>query len=242
MKLIITKDYEDLSNTVADIIQDKIEQDAKLKLVLPTGSTPIGLYAELVKRYKNNEIDFKEVTSFNLDEYVGLDRNNENSYYYFMHDSLFNHINIKPENTYLPNGMAEDIAAELLSYEKKMEAVGGIDLLIDGLGENGHIGFNEPNNELQLRANVTPLTTSTIEANSRFFENKEEVPTEALTLGMGNIMEAKEIIIIVNGEHKAEAVQKLINSSVVTTQNPSTLLHLHPNVTVVVDEAAAKLL
>lgn len=242
MKVIITKDYEDLSKTAAKILSDAIETNPKINLGLATGSTPIGLYKELVRMHNEENLDFSNVVSFNLDEYVGLDRTNENSYYFFMHDNLFNHVNIKKENINLPNGMSDDLDKELIDYQQKIKNLGGIEIQIDGLGENGHIGFNEPSDSLELNANVTPLTESTIEANSRFFENQEEVPTSAITLGMGNIFESKKIIIIANGEHKAEAVRAMVQSTKVTTQNPSTFLKLHPDVTIIVDEAAAKLL
>lgn len=242
MKVIITENYEELSKVTANIFAAAIKENPSIKLGLATGSTPVGLYEELVEMYKNNEVDFSEVITFNLDEYVGLDKTNENSYNYFMHENLFNHVNLKKENINLPDGMSSTIEQSLIDYQLKIENLGGIDLQIDGLGENGHIGFNEPDSALKLNAHVTPLTESTIQANSRFFDTIEEVPTSAITLGMGNIFASKAIIIIANGAHKAKAVNALVNSTEVTTQNPSTFLKLHPNVTVIVDKEAAKLL
>lgn len=242
MKLIITENYEELSKVTADIFADAIKANPSIRLGLATGSTPIGMYKELVRMHENDGLDFSKVITFNLDEYVGLNRNNENSYYYFMHDNLFNHVNVDGKNINLPDGMASDINQELIDYQEKIENIGGIDIQLDGLGENGHIGFNEPDSALKLYANVTQLTDSTIEANSRFFDKVEEVPTSALTLGMANILSSRSIIIIANGEHKAESVRALVTTTEVTTQNPSTFLRLHPDVTLIVDKAAAKLL
>lgn len=242
MKLIIAKDYKELSTITANIITKAISEKPNLNLGLATGSTPIGVYAELSSMHKNEGFDFSEIRTFNLDEYVGLSKTNKQSYHYFMYDHLFNHINVPDENINLLDGMANDLDVELSTFIKKIISAGGIDLQIDGLGENGHIGFNEPDTSLKLNANVAPLSKSTIQANSRFFENLAEVPTHAMTLGMADILSAKKIVIMVNGEHKAKAVRDLLRTDVITTQNPSTLLHLHPDVTLIVDQEAAKLL
>lgn len=242
MKLIVTENYEELSSVAANIVAKIIKKNPKVVIGFATGSTPVGMYRNLVKMHNERNLDFSEVISFNIDEYVGLEKINENSYYHFMHSNLFNYINIKKENIYIPNGMSKNITSELEAYQEKILRFGGIDIQIDGLGENGHIGFNEPNKSLKLKAHVTSLSESTITANSRLFKSIEEVPTKAITLGIGNILESKSILIIANGKHKAKAVKSLVECDEVTTQNPSTFLKLHPDVTVIVDKEAASLL
>jgi len=202
---------------------------------LATGSSPIGMYKELV----NNGVDFSNVTTFNLDEYYPLSKDNDQSYDYFMRKNLFDHIKVKEYN--IPNGMAEDPEKECARYDAAIEKAGGIDLQVLGIGVNGHIGFNEPDDELPANTNKVTLTESTIEANSRFFESKDMVPKAALTLGIGGIMKAKRVLVLVSGKNKAPIVSKLFNGNV-TTQVPVSLLQLHPDAIVVMDEEAASML
>jgi len=241
MKVIITKNYEAMSEVAAKIIADKVNSKPNCVLGLATGSTPVGMYKKLVEYNKNNEVDFSKVTSFNLDEYKGLRGDHNQSYRYFMDNNLFNHINIDKANTFIPNGKAEDIEAECRSYDKRLAEYGGIDLQVLGIGNNGHIGFNEPSDTLSVCTHVTELTKNTIEANSRFFTSIEEVPTEAVTMGLGGIMRAKTILLLASGSQKAEIISKLVNGKI-NTKIPASLLQIHSNVIVVVDEEAGALI
>lgn len=241
MKKIICESYEELSREAAKILCGEVQANSHATLGLATGSTPIGAYQEMVKMYQAGAVDFKDVTTFNLDEYYKIDRTNDQSYYYFMHDNLFNHINIKEENINIPNGMVDDPEAECKAYDEKIEKHGGIDLQLLGVGVNGHVGFNEPADEMPIATHLTPLTQGTIEVNARFFDKIEDVPTQALTLGLKGIMAAKKILVLISGESKKEAAKKLF-SGVVTTSCPVTLLNLHNDVTVILDRDAAQLL
>ena len=239
MKLLVVKDYDEMSRVAAQIFRDVINEKADAVLGLATGSTPIGLYKKLIEMNKSNEIDFSNIKTVNLDEYVGLGGENPQSYRYFMNENLFNHININKSNTFVPNGLARDLDAEVKNYDKKIEELGGIDIQILGVGSNGHIGFNEPNDFLIAETHVTTLAKSTIEANSRFFKSVDEVPTKALTMGIGQIMKAKKILLLVKGEDKIEAVKDLLKGKI-TTSNPATVLQMHRDATVIIDEAMAK--
>jgi len=241
MKVIITKNYEAMSDVAAKIIADKVNSKPNCVLGLATGSTPVGMYKKLVEHNKNNEVDFSKVTSFNLDEYKDLRGDHNQSYRYFMDNNLFNHINIDKANTFIPNGKAEDIEAECRSYDSKLAEYGGIDLQVLGIGNNGHIGFNEPSDTLSVCTHVTELTKNTIEANSRFFTSIEEVPTEAVTMGLGGIMRSKAVLLLASGSQKAELISKLVNSKI-NTRIPASLLQIHSNVIVVVDEDAGALI
>ncbi len=190
---------------------------------------------------KNGEIDFSNVTTVNLDEYVGLDGDNPQSYRYFMNDKLFNHININKERTFVPNGIAEDIEEEAKNYDKRIDELGGIDVQILGIGVNGHIAFNEPNDVLIAGTHKAKLTQSTIEANSRFFDDINDVPTEAITMGLGQILKSKKIILIVKGTNKVNVVRELLKG-IVTTNNPSTMLNMHRDVTILMEEETSKLI
>ncbi len=238
MKIIVTKNYDEMSKEAGKIFIDRIKNNPEIILGLATGSTPIGMYKELIKAYENKEIDFSRVRSFNLDEYVGLDENDETSYRYFMNDNLFNHININRENINIPNGKAKDLNAFCKEYDEKLEKAGGIDIQLLGIGEDGHIAFNEPGDFLNVGTNITALTDSTIEVNSRFFNSIDEVPTTAITLGMGGILKSKEIVLLANGEKKAEVIKELLTQDKVTTSLPVSFLLVHPNVTIIVDEEA----
>lgn len=241
MKLIITKNYEELSKVAANEMAEVVKNNPKAILGLATGGSPVGMYKELIRMNKENEIDFSEVTTVNLDEYVGLSGDHNQSYRYFMNDNLFNHINVNKDRTFVPNGLAEDIEAECKNYDAKIAELGGTDVQLLGIGNNGHIAFNEPDDFLVSGTHLTKLTENTIEANARFFESKDEVPTTALTMGLGGIMKSKKIIVIASGEGKAEAVKEMVNGKI-NTNMPASMLQMHRDVVLIIDEAAAKLL
>lgn len=238
MKKLFFDTYEEVSRAGAEIIAQQIKEKKNSILGLATGSTPIGMYKELIKMYQAGEVDFSDVYSFNLDEYYRIKKDNVQSYDYFMKDNLFNHINIHKNNINIPNGDVENPLEECINYDKKIDEVGGIDLQVLGIGCNGHLGFNEPADVLSSATHLVNLTQNTIEVNARFFENINEVPTQAITLGMGHIMKAKKIILLVSGESKADIIKHLFDNEV-TTQIPATLLKLHPDVTVIADKGAA---
>lgn len=240
MRIIIKKDYKELSREAANIISDELKLNPSMVLGLATGSTPIGTYEELIRMYNEEGLDFSKITTFNLDEYLKTPYNNPNSYHYFMDDNLFNHININTDNIHIPDGNAEDLEKFCIEYDEKIEQTGGIDIQVLGIGENGHIAFNEPAPVLPLGTHVTDLTESTIKANSRFFDSIDEVPKKAITMGIGSIMKAKKILLLANGEKKAPIIAKILKENKVTTEIPASLLLLHPDVTVIMDEAAAK--
>ena len=240
MKIILVKDYEEMSYLGSLRIAKEILENPNAVLGLATGSSPLGIYRRLIEMYKNEILDFSKITTINLDEYVGLNQQHQQSYRWFMNNYLFNHINIDMNNTYLPNGMAKDLEEEGIKYDQQIEQLGGIDLQLLGIGTNGHIAFNEPAPELLVGTHVAKLSKSTIEANSRFFNNIEEVPTTALTMGLGQIMRAKQVLLIASGEQKAEALGGLLSGKI-TTENPATMLQLHRDATVIADEEAYKL-
>ena len=210
-------------------------------LGLATGSTPIPTYQKMAELYTSGAVDYSGITTFNLDEYVGLGHDHEQSYYYFMHENLFSHINVPEECIHVLSGTAPDSEKECADYEKMIDAAGGIDLQILGIGRNGHIAFNEPADAFAPVTHVVQLTDSTIEANKRFFSSADEVPRKALTMGIGSIMKARAIIIIATGSDKAEAVKAMIKGPV-TPECPASVLQMHPNVVVMLDEGAASLL
>ena len=241
MKIIITKNYEELSKVAANEMADVVKNNPSAILGLATGGSPVGMYKELIRMNEAGEIDFSKVTTVNLDEYVGLSGEHPQSYRYFMNDNLFNHINIDKNNTYVPNGLAEDVEAECKNYDNKIAELGGTDVQLLGVGNNGHIAFNEPDENLVSGTHLTSLTQDTIEANARFFDSIEEVPKTALTMGLGGIMKSKKIIVIASGEAKAEAVKAMVSGKI-STNMPASMLQMHRDVTVIIDEAAAKLL
>ena len=235
MKYFEVKSYEELSRKGAGIIAAQVINKPNCVLGLATGSSPVGIYKNLIEWCKNGDVDFSEVTSVNLDEYVGLDGTNDQSYRYFMEDNLFKGINIKPENTYVPNGCADDFEKEGAEYDKRIKDFGGIDLQLLGIGLDGHIGFNEPDTCFTGPTHLVDLHPSTIEANARFFDCIDDVPKKAITMGMTSVMQAKSILLIANGEAKKEIVQKAMFGPI-TPEVPASILQLHPNVTVIYSE------
>ena len=234
------KDYKDMSRKAANIISAQVIMKPNCTLGLATGSTPLGIYEQLTEWYKKGDLDFSAVHSVNLDEYRGLPKENDQSYYYFMHKNLFDRVNIRPENTNVPNGMEPDAEKECRRYEKLIADLGGIDLQLLGLGHNGHIGFNEPGEAFEKETHCVDLQERTIEANKRFFDSADEVPRQAYTMGIKTIMQAKKILVAVSGEDKAEIVKKAFFGPV-TPAVPASILQMHNDVTVVADEAALSL-
>lgn len=237
MQIYRAKDYEDMSRKAANIIASQVVLKPDCVLGLATGSTPIGAYKNLVEKYEQGDLDFSQVTTVNLDEYKGLPRENDQSYYYFMHDNLFDHVNVKPENTHLPDGTKEDANEECARYEELIRSLGGQDLQLLGLGHNGHIGFNEPDTVFEKTTHCVDLQESTIEANKRFFASADDVPKQAYTMGIGTIMQAKRILVVVSGEDKADTVAKAFFGPV-TPEVPASILQFHKDVILVADEAA----
>lgn len=237
MKIIIGSEQE-IAQKAAQRYVELLAKKPDAVLGYATGSTPLGLYAELVRLNKAGEIDYKNVTTFNLDEYAGLDGTHDQSYRYFMNTNLFNHVNIDLAKTHVPSGL--DIAAAA-DYDKQIEAAGGIDLQLLGIGNNGHIGFNEPNTPFGSRTHLVDLTESTREANKRFFASIDDVPTQAVTMGVRTVMNARGIILMAIGKAKAEIIAKTVNGPV-TEEVPASVLQLHPDVEVYLDYEAASLL
>ena len=240
MRVIKAKNYEDMSLKAANILASQVIMKPNAVLGLATGSTPEGIYSLLIKKYESGELDFSQISTVNLDEYKGLTREHDQSYYYFMNDKLFNHINIDKANTNVPDGTKEDGEAECARYEEVIKSVGGIDIQLLGIGGNGHIGFNEPDDSFIRDTHCVKLTESTIEANSRFFASKDEVPKYAYTMGIGSIMQAKKILLVASGKGKAQAIYDTICGPI-TPKVPASVLQLHPDVTIVADEDALAL-
>ena len=237
MRIYQAEDYKAMSRRAANIISAQVIYKPNCVLGLATGGTPVGLYKQLVDWYKKGDLSFAETRSVNLDEYLGLSPHHEQSYRYFMQTNLFDHIDIKPENTHVLNGLARDPQAECRAYNQLIRDLGGIDLQVLGMGHNGHIAFNEPGENFGLETHLVDLTERTIDANQRFFERREDVPRHALSMGIKNIMNARRILMVVSGEDKAEAVYKAF-AGPVTKQVPASVLQLHPDVTLVGDKAA----
>ena len=235
MKKIVCENYEELSRAAADIYVKQLNEKPASVLGLATGSTPLGLYAELVRRYNTGEIDFSKARSFNLDEYYPIEKKHPQSYDYFMRENLFHMINLS--DSQLPNGEAADPLAECAGYDEKIAAAGGIDLQLLGIGLNGHIGFNEPAMSYSMSTYLVDLTESTLEANSRFFGEGEVQPTQALTMGFGSIFSAKSILLLISGSNKAPIAKQLFEGKI-HTNVPACLLLLHPNLTVILDREA----
>ncbi len=236
MKFITVENYEKLSKMTADIIGAQVILKPDCVLGLATGSSPLGAYASLAEKCENGELDFSGVRSVNLDEYVGLDVTNDQSYRYFMNKNLFEKINIKLENTHVPNGCASDLKKEGEEYDALISALGGIDIQLLGIGLDGHIGFNEPDDIFVKETHTVKLDESTIEANSRFFASKDDVPREAITMGMMSIMQAKKIVLIANGKSKKDILNKAFFGEI-TPRVPASILQLHPDVTVIYSES-----
>ncbi len=232
MKIIRTKNYEEMSYEAAKVLAAQIVLKPNAVLGLATGSSPIGLYEKLIEWHKAGDLDFSEIRSVNLDEYCGLDGTNDQSYRYFMDTHLFNHVNIDMANTNVPNGKAADYAAEGARYDALIAALGGIDMQLLGIGPDGHIGFNEPDEFFTKETHVVDLDPSTIEANARFFASADDVPRQAVTMGMGGIMGAKKVLLIASGASKKEILEKALFGPI-TPEVPASLLQLHPDLTVV---------
>ena len=237
MQIYKATDYKDMSRKAANIISAQVIMKPNCVLGLATGSTPIGTYQQLIEWYKKGDLDFSDVTTVNLDEYKGLPRTNDQSYYYFMHQNLFDQVNINPENTHLPNGMEPNSEKECARYESLIHSLGGVDLQLLGLGHNGHIGFNEPGEAFEKETHCIDLQERTIEANKRFFASADDVPKQAYTMGIKTIMQAKKILVIVSGEDKADIVAKAFFGPV-TPAVPASILQMHNDVTLVGDEVA----
>lgn len=241
MKIIEATNYQDLSRKAANIISAQIILKPNCVLGLATGSSPIGTYKQLIDWYNKGDIDFSQVKSVNLDEYMGLAPDNPQSYYYFMYENFFKHINIDLKKVHIPNGMEEDIEKECSHYDQLISSLGGVDLQLLGLGNNGHIGFNEPYESFNRTTHCVELAQSTIEANARFFKTTEEIPRYAYTMGIGNIMNANRIILIVSGSEKAQILKEVIEGAILPSI-PASILQLHKDITVIADKEAASLL
>lgn len=237
LKVIRAKNYDDMSEKACEMITDRLKGLQNPVFGVATGSTPEGLYQRLIEKYKQEELSFQNIKTFNLDEYVGLAKDDPNSYYHYMNEKLFKHIDIPKEHIHIPNGTADDLEKECHDYEQHILAQGHIDLQLLGLGVNGHIGFNEPGTPFSSRTSVVDLVESTIKANARFFDSIDDVPTKAISMGIKTIMESQEIILLASGESKAEAVAHLINGEV-SEAFPASILKNHKRVTVIADEAA----
>ena len=237
MEIIVSENYESMSRMAADLIVECISEDPDCVLGLATGSTPIGLYQDLVSDYECGKVSFKDVTTFNLDEYVGLSDENVQSYRHFMNEHLFDRVDIDIANTFVPSGVMTNLEGACDEYEQAICDAGGIDLQLLGLGHNGHIGFNEPARVFPKATHEVDLTESTIDANSRLFDSKDEVPRQAITMGIGTIMAARKIVVVANGKDKADIVRRAFLGDV-TPEVPASILQFHPDVTVFVDEEA----
>ncbi len=241
MKIVVFDNLEEISKEAFKLVFEQIKKKKNTSLGLATGSSPIGLYKLMIEAYRKNKLDFSEVSTYNLDEYIGVPKENKNSYWYFMNENLFHHINIKEENCHIPNANSSNILEECLNYDKMIEEIGGVDIQILGIGRNGHIGFNEPGSSFKSKTWIVDLKRETIEDNARFFKNKSLVPTKAITMGISTIMSAKKIILLAYGEKKQEAIRKMTYGEI-TEKVPASVLQMHNNVTILVDKEAAKLI
>mgnify|MGYP001281079327 FL=1 len=237
MLVVVKSNYDEMSKEAAKIVAQRIKNKPNLVLGLATGSTPLGLYKELIRMHQSEGLDFSKVTTFNLDEYVGLPPSHDQSYHYFMFENLFKHININPSFIHIPSGQTDNIEAFCNWYEDEIKKAGGIDLQILGIGGNGHIAFNEPGSSLASRTRIKTLTQKTIKDNSRFFSSIDEVPKYAITMGIGTIMESKEVILLANGEGKADAVKAAVEGPI-TAMCPASILQMHPKAIFIVDDKA----
>jgi len=237
MKIIRAKDYRDMSRKTANIISAQVIMKGDAVLGLATGSTPVGAYAQLVDWYNKGDIDFSEVTTINLDEYVGLSGDHPQSYRYFMHQHLFDHVNIRPDHIHLPNGAEEDAEKACREYDEIIHRAGGIDLQLLGIGHDGHIGFNEPGTAFELGTHCVELAEATIRANTRFFGSEELVPRRAYTMGIKTIMQARKVLLVASGKDKASILSEALCGPVIP-QVPASILQMHPDLTVVADEEA----
>lgn len=241
MRIIIVDNYEELSIKAAAMVISQVILKPDCILGLAAGDTPLGMYKELIKIHENKEVDFSDVTTFNLDEYCKINRKNSQSYHYYMHQNFFKYVNIKKKNIFIPNGMAKDILEACRNYEQQIKNKGGVDLQILGIGANGHIGFNEPDIDFEAETHLVKLKKMTIEANSRFFSSKNEVPTSAISMGIKTILQSKMLVLMANGEIKADAILKTVKGKI-CPQVPASIIQLHPNATLIIEKNAAGLL
>lgn len=241
MRITVVRDYDEMSTLAAKKIADRIKKEPDIVLGLATGSTPLGMYKRLIQYYKEGYLDFSKVTTFNLDEYIGLSKEHSQSYINFMKENLFDHINIKKENIFIPNGMAENLEDECRRYDELLDSFAPINIQILGIGVNGHIGFNEPSKNLMLRTHVTELAEDTRKANARFFDDISKVPTKAITMGIGDIMRAEKIILLASGKSKAPIIKHMVETGI-STFIPASILKLHKNVEIIADKDAASLI
>ena len=237
MRVIYTKNYEDMSKKTANLISAKMMLDPKINLGLATGSSPLGTYKNLIEKYNNGDIDFSNVKAANLDEYCGLGKDHDQSYAYFMRENLFNHTNINLENTYIPNGLTKNADEECKNYDAKIAEIGGIDLQLLGIGHNGHIGFNEPSDVFEKGTHHVDLTQATVDANAQYFESADEMPKTAYTMGIKTIMNSKSIVLIASGSAKSDILYQVITGEI-TPNVPASVLQLHTDVTIVADKDA----
>lgn len=240
MKIIVVENYDEMSKKAAEILIKKVQEKPNAVLGLATGSTPVGLYKELIEDHQQNGTSYKDIHTVNLDEYIGLPQEDKNSYFTFMYEHLFKYLEIPKEHTHIPSGDTEDHAKECKRYEEIIESLGQVDLQILGIGSNGHIGFNEPGTPFTGDTHIIDLKESTRQANARFFESIDEVPTQAITMGIGTIMKSKEILLLASGNAKAEAIHGMIHGEM-TEELPASILQSHPHVTLIVDKDAYSL-
>ena len=240
MKLIVTKDYDELSFKTAEIVKELVNKKPDLIFCLPAGASPIGMYEYLVKMYQNKEVSFAKMITFDMDEYVGIGAENENSYAYFMQKHFLKYVDVDPKNVYYPDGLADDIDAMCEAYSEKIFAMGGLDIAITGIGDDGHVAFNEPHDYLLPRTHAVDLAPSTIKANARFFDGKEElVPKRACSIGMEDIMRTKTFIVVASGKLKADLIKKTLQCDHIDPHWPVSFSRLHPNCILIIDEDAA---
>ncbi|KEI07509.1 glucosamine-6-phosphate deaminase [Clostridium botulinum] len=238
MKILVVNNYEEMSKKATEILLSQVTSEPNSVLGLATGGTPLGMYKEIINKYNTDNIDFSKIKTFNLDEYLGLDKKNPKSYYYYMMNNLFKHININLENVHILNGKSTDAIQECKTFEEKIKNCGGIDLQVLGIGVNGHIGFNEPNTHFEPNTHIVTLDNKTIESNSRFFKSKEEVPTKAISMGIKTIMKSKKILLLASGTSKSTAIFETIHGKI-NPQVPASILQLHNDVTLILDKDAS---
>jgi glucosamine-6-phosphate deaminase len=241
MLVIIKNDYDSLSAEAAKVVADRLKKKPNLVLGLATGSTPLGLYKELIRLHKYEGLDFSKVVTFNLDEYVGLQPTHDQSYHYFMQKNFFDSINLDPRYIHVPQGMAKDVKLFCSWYEDRIKSFGGIDIQVLGIGANGHIAFNEPGSSLGSRTRIKTLTATTRDDNKRFFEKGEDVPKYAITMGVGTIMDAKELLLVASGKSKAQAISSAVEGPL-TAMCPASIIQMHKEAFVIIDKPAASLL
>lgn len=241
MRILIEKNYEEMSRRAAQILASQVTMHPSSVLGLATGSTPVGMYKRLVEMHSGGELSFRDVSSFNLDEYIGLDGRNPQSYRAFMENNLFSHIDMDQDRIHIPSGMTPDVESECLNYEKNIESLGGIDLQVLGIGHNGHIGFNEPGSNFEARTHLVDLDEVTIKANARFFEDVSLVPKQAISMGIKTIMKSRKVMLLASGRDKAEIIKEMIHGPI-TPSVPASILQLHQDLILVLDEEAASLL